>query len=93
MEGLSQSHREIKTKPGCVKYSCDIQTEGWAGCQASDDGFRCQELFPFCIYPESLKFKVAHSFISMLSPLSFKLCIHKCVALKDHAEITLATLW
>lgn len=23
------------------EYSCDIQTEeGWAGCQASDDGFR-----------------------------------------------------
>lgn len=93
MEGLSQSHREIKTKSGCVKYSCDIQTEGWAGCQASDDGFRCQELFPFCIYPESLKFKVAHSCISMRFPLSFKSRIYKCVALKDHAEITLATLW
>lgn len=44
--------REIKSKPGCVKYSCDVQTEGWTGCRASDDGFRCQELFPSCIYPE-----------------------------------------
>lgn len=70
--------------------------EHWTVCSSVNDIFRCHGLFPSCIHPELLNFKIAHDCISMLS-LSFKLCINTYVAFKkssiNHLNYSFVVSW